>query len=927
MKNKWLIGLLVVVIIGALASYLVVGRLGSSSGDYLEEGKAFFAKGDLPSAVIQLKNAVRDEPENSEARWLLGRSYIKIGDFPSAEKELRSAVRLGVDESKVVADLALAYLRQGKFDEILEEIKPGSRGNAIEGKILAYRGYALMGRDKQDEAEKSFRQALAINRDDATTHLGLALLHRVRRDLVESEREVDLALELEPDNVEGLTLKGRLRRGAGDQDGALKAFNRAIELNANNLTARLGRATIHVARNEDDKARQDIDEVTSRVENHPIAAYLNALLLSKENKDAEAISTLQGTGDFLRGYPPGLYLMAFLHLRQNQSEQAEAGLKQLLALVPGEVTATKLLAGIYLRKNQPQRAIDLLQRLITEDTEDTDLLSVLASAHLRAGNSEEAARLFEIIAKDKPDDPELKTRLALTRLQSGKTDVAVSELQGILKSNPDASRAHILLVLTQLRENKLDDALVAAENLKANLKDNPLPDNLLGGILVRKGEMEKAREHFVAALAINDKFVPALLNLAQLDLAAKKPDEAKARYDQILEIDGKNVAAMMALSRLSFTDNERDAGVSWLEKAVAARPKAPQPRLRLIDYHLAVRDTTSALIAAREMVQAIPDNAIAVDAMGRAQMAAGQHASATSSFRRVVKLAPQAPVAHQRLAQALVGVNNLDEARKSLQRAIGIAPKYLPAYLNLIAIEMRDEKTDQALKIAEGLRKEFPDGPVADLTIGDVKLQAGQFGDAVAAFERANKIQSNSRTTIRLFQARLADKKETAAIQGLRDWLKGNEKDNAVRFALASHFLNKGDLDKALAEHEVLYEAEPENQIVLNNLAWLYDKRDDKRAIELAEKAHSRAVKSPAIKDTLGWILLRRGDAGRGMELIKEAAESLPNNPEVQYHYAFALQKDGKSAEAKAVLEKVLTAEVRPFPEIEEARALLKSLQ
>ncbi len=929
MKSKLLVGLVVVVLIGAIGAYIFVGggALRGGSGSYLEDGKSYIAKGDLASAVIQLKNAVRDNPDSGEARWLLGQTYTQIGDFPSAEKELRAAVRLGVDEALVVSDFALSYLRQGKFTEILAEIQSGERDPLIEASVLAYRGFAHLGLNKFDEAEVALAKALKLAPNIAITHLGMAVLHRSKQDLVSAEESVDRALANDPDFLEALNLKGRLRRNAKDIKGALAAFDRAIELNAGNLTALLARATINIAESEVEKARQDIDAVTGRVKNHPIAMYLNALLLAKDNKDGEAVALLQETGEFLKGYPPGLYLMAFLNLKQNQLEQAEANLNALLSLVPGETTGTRLLAGLYLRKNKPRKAIDLLKKYSTDDGANEELVSLLASAHLRAGNTEEAARLFEVVAKERPDDPELKTRLALTRIQGGKPEAAVAELNEKLKTNPDAARAHILLVLTQLRENNLDAALEAAENLKKNLKDNPLPDNLLGGIWVRKGDLVAGRKAFNAALSLNDKFIPAILNLAQLDLSENKNEAAKANYFKIIEIDKTNTAAMMALSRLAFADADRETGVSWLKKSVAAQPKAAQPRLRLVEYYLAIRDNSAALVAARNMLQTMPDNALAVDAMGRTQMAAKQFASATSSYRRVVKLAPQAPVAHQRLARALIGINNLEAAKEALQTALKLAPGYLPAYLDLIALEVRKDDIDSALRIAESLRERFPKRPVADLAVGDVSLRAQRFPEAVAAFERASKIAPNSRTTIRLFQARLASKKPQDAENGVIDWLEKNAEDNAVRFALASHYLNVAKMQKALVEHEILYEAEPENQIVLNNLAWLYDRNNDKRAIDLAEKAHTKAVRSPTIKDTLGWILLRRGDAQRGLDLITEAAKVLPNNAEVQYHYAYALISSGQKEAAKAILEQFLTDKTPVFQGIEDARALLKSLK
>ena len=654
---------------------------------------------------------------------------------------------------------------------------------------------------------------------------------------------------------------------------------------------------------------------------------MNALILSKEKKYDDAVVLLQGMGDIVQNYPPALYLMAFVQLQQNQIKQAELNLLTLLNKVPRETTATRLLAEIYMRKKQPAKAVKYLSLIVDENTSDSDLLSLLATAHLQAGNAEKAAQLFEVVAKSRPDDPELKTRLALTRIQSGKTEAGISELRGILKSNPDASRAHILLVLTELQQNNLDGALEAALNLKKTLKDNPLPDNLLGGIWLRKGDMAKARESFAAALAIDGKFVPALLNTAQMELVDKKLTEAISIYSDVIEIDEKNITAMMALSRLAFAAGDRKGGVNWLKMAVVKRPNASKPRLKLIDYYISVKDGSAASNEARDMLQALPDNTLAVDAMGRAQMASNQFASATSSYRKLVSLAPRAPIAHYRLGLALAANKNTDDAQNAFNAAIELVPEFLPAHLGLIGLQIGEKNYDLALTLAEGLREKFPKGALADLTIGDIRLSAGQFVEAAKSFERALKLIPSSHTTIRLFRARMSANQKQDALDGIKMWLQQHAKDHAARFALASYYLGIGDFDQALAEHETLYEFEPENQIVLNNLAWLYDRKGDKRALELAEKALAKDVRSPTVKDTLGWIMLRRGDAERGRQLIEDAAKVLTNNAEVQYHHAYALNSAGETGLARALLQKHLTSNVRPFPEIDDARALLKSIE
>ena len=72
----------------------------------------------------------------------------------------------------------------------------------------------------------------------------------------------------------------------------------------------------------------------------------------------------------------------------------------------------------------------------------------------------------------------------------------------------------------------MDDAESAATDLKTSMADSPLPDNLLGGISLRRRDLAAARSNFGDALEVDSRFVPAHLNLAQIDLAEGKVDDA-----------------------------------------------------------------------------------------------------------------------------------------------------------------------------------------------------------------------------------------------------------------------------------------------------------------------------------------------------------------------------------------------------------------
>ena len=114
--------------------------------------------------------------------------------------------------------------------------------------------------------------------------------------------------------------------------------------------------------------------------------------------------------------------------------------------------------------------------------------------------------------------------------------------------------------------------------------------------------------------------------------------------------------------------------------------------------------------------------------------------------------------------------------------------------------------------------------------------------------------------------------------------------------------------------------------MVRNSLAWAYYKLNDPRALEAAEGAYKATPDSALITDTLGWILVEKGDVKRGLPLLQRAAALEPENPEISYHLAVALAKFGDRDAAREKLTKIL-AKGKAFAEAKDAQALLTSLK
>ncbi|MBM3525750.1 MAG: PEP-CTERM system TPR-repeat protein PrsT, partial [Alphaproteobacteria bacterium] len=589
--------------------------------------------------------------------------------------------------------------------------------------------------------------------------------------------------------------------------------------------------------------------------------------------------------------------------------------------VPNNARARKVLGATLIRRNEPARAIDILKPLLDQTPDDTQFLMLLGSAYMQTGKVAEGTALYEKAAEISPDVASIRTQLALSRLATGQADRAVSDLESAVDLEPQGSQAGILLALVKLRKGDFDGALKSAEELREKLKDNPLPENLIGAAYLGKGDVARARKTFEDALKVRPDFHPARMNLAQIEVQEGRIDAAKAHYDAILRQSEKHIGAMMALADIAVRQRRNDESVSWLQKAVDADPKSVMPRLRLIGHYSRLGDMQRAVTVARQLDQTFPNNIRVVETLGRTEAAAGDGVASVATFRRLTSLAPNSAAALGLLAGSQILINDLSGARESLQNAISLEPKFGPAYAALVDIELREGREVPALRAATQLREAQPDSAAGDMLAGDIYLRSKKFNEAIQSYKVALRKENTNLLAIRLFNAQRDSGAAEEAFATLQRWVDAKN-DRQARHVLASAYIAAGRNDDGVRESERLLANEPDNPLLLNNLAWLYQLKGDGRAQDYGEKALAKAPEAPAIMDTLGWILVQKGDTARGLELLKKAVSLAPDQGDIRYHYAVAMHKSGDTGGARAELNRLLNSGVR-FSHAEEARKLL----
>ena len=597
------------------------------------EARRALDTGDLRAAQIHLRNAVRHDPGNLEARYDLGMVNFRLGDLPSAEKDLHQALAGGFPPERVLVDYATVLLQQQKFDKVLADVRPGDRTPELEAKLRVLRAAAHTGLRQSEAAERALREALAIA-PIAAAHVGLGRSALGRRDARDALERSDAALAIEPENADAWVLRGDALRAGGDARAARAALDRAVDIAPRNVPARIARAELAIAEGRVEDVRAESEAILQVNAKHPHGLYLRALVLAQTGESARAAEILQQIAGFVQSFPAGQFLSAIVNVNAGRPQQAESDVNQVVAARPGHVPARRLLAALLLRRGEAERALQTLLPVRQAGSGDAGYLALLGEVYMRLRRFEDATQALEEAARIDPSNGGVQANLGASNLGAGHRDLGLQQLEAALARDPRMSDAGNLLVLTLIRDGRTDRAREVVAGLRERLKDSPMPAFYAGLIAQAEGALAEAEAAYREALRIAPGFRPASAQLAGALSAAGRSDEAIALLSRQLEATPRSGETMMGLAGRELRRGADARAQQWLERAIATDDRALPPRIALAELLMSRGDGQKALVAARGAFDAAPQDPRGAELMGRVHLAARDPVSAASMFRR-----------------------------------------------------------------------------------------------------------------------------------------------------------------------------------------------------------------------------------------------------------------------------------------------------
>lgn len=865
---------------------------------YYEDALTRYERKDDAGAIIQLKNALKNDARMLPALVLLGQAHLRKGEPAAAEHAFAGAETLGAARTQIAIYQAQAYLDQGKARALLEKF--GADGLSPQARLdmLLLRARAHIALSQLDAAMASAGLASQIKGGEARALALQAQIQLYSGQYQAAKTTVQRALQSSPRDPAALNVLASISHAQGDFPAALRDYGLVIAVQPLSLDARLARAAIYLDLKRDQEAKVDIDYLQKHFSYDPRGAYLRALYAGRRGDAAGARDALQtvtrtlgGLSREFIGASDQLKLLGGLaHHALGEFERAKTYLVAYLEKRPNEAGARKLLGSIYLAERQFERAIAMLQPALRAYPDDARVMSVLGAAYMGQGNHGKAALLFQEAAAAH-DSPDIQTGLGISLLSAGQKEAGFNALLRAYQQAP-TSQTGVPLALSYLKRADPKRAVTIMVDVVKREPANISARNLLGVAQLAAGDMAAARAAYTAAINASPHFYAAHLNLARLDEAAGQRDRARQRYLGILKVAPKHMDAMLQLARLEEEVGKNAEAQRWLGKATGLHGKDLRPRLALHGLYLRSGQAQHALEAAKEAQAIAPNHPGALMALAQGQMAVGKTEFARTTLRRLTQVALFNASWLTQAAAGQMRIGDLEAADYSLNKALLAEAGYRPARLLLARLSMQKGNLAEAKKQALALSGPGSAQAEGQRMLGEVRLAQQRNAEAVAAYRKAYAMDPGSDSLFGLYGALMASNQVPEAAQLMTAWRKRHPADYAAAHALGEAWMKLNEAAQARAVYLELVQANPKDARAHNNLAnVLLDQGDAAKALKHAELARILAPNQPQVNDTLGWVLVQLDQTDKGLRYLREAALRTPEDSGIRAHLDQALLK------------------------------------
>jgi tetratricopeptide (TPR) repeat protein len=459
---------------------------------------------------------------------------------------------------------AISYVQQGKLDEaipLLERILDKTPADLRARNLM---GIALSSAGKREEANRHFQLALEIDPKFYPALKNLALNELALGRIAEAKGHFEDALKLASRDPAAHFGLAEIESRSGAFESAVAHYEQSGDLYLKDPQALLNYARGCLETKQPAKAVRALGNLPA---GSAAAIHFEAGLLLAKLDDYPAAAqqfrlARQGSTD---PYQPGFNLVLALVKSRDPAAAIREG-EQLIAQGRRTAELLNLLAQAYEASGKTKEAYDALRSATELDPADESSYLDLIALCLEHHNYDLSLEIADIGVRLIPGSRRMRLERGVVLVMKGRMEEAEKEFEASSGSGPDGALGQIAWGLVLMQMNRMPEAIdvlrrlrdknesdhlanwylaealsrdgaepgsdreaEAIRALEQSVRSNPgVPQSrvLLGKMLLRRGQVDRAIEHFEKALDLDKDNVAAAYQLAQVYRKNGKPQRA-----------------------------------------------------------------------------------------------------------------------------------------------------------------------------------------------------------------------------------------------------------------------------------------------------------------------------------------------------------------------------------------------------------------
>jgi len=593
--------------------------------------------------------------------------------------------------------------------------------------------------------------------------------------------------------------------------------------------------------------------------------------------------------------------------------------------VPPEDSYEFILAKLAAQDGRYDEAISKIDKIVAHHPDNTVVQYERAMILIDAGRIDQAEESLRKVVAAKPDFYDAQRvlgRVIIDRAGSDKSKIndALEHLQVAYKLNPDDLGTGMAVFQILQTTNRLAEAERVLAQMLERAPDQRMLNYNYALVLTKLGRGAESKHYLERAVEVDPTFLPAIQQL--IDIYQKENEWQKAAevLQPVINDDPANSEMLKQQAFFYIRAGMPEKAKETLQTIVAADPKDARAQFYLAEALNDLEQYGEAGKIYRKLLEQTPDDADVLASFGLSQIGERKYDEAAKTFQTMLKVADLPDnlqmLAKTQLAWIELQKGNYDAAIEQAKPLVVFHDKPNGQAINTALEAMKKQKRyADAVALLQPLVDKYSSDPFVNARSIEFLLRSGDKDRARVA--AATQTKFGVKNTIGAAEAYVQNEQYEPALQILREAAKTKPDDVDLQFELGSAFERSGDRASAEKTFLALLAKHPDNHATLNYLGYMWAESgvNLERAQEMLTRAVAAQPRNGAYIDSLGWVYYRQGKLDLAEKYLSDAAKLLPRDATVHEHLGDVFAKRGDAGKALNLYKQALGLEPEPKDE------------